>query len=146
MIVWHVVLWIFCVRMNASFFDSSKPLYKIRNWEQQGRFYTKILKIKFWKDKLPQYVAKDGFSKRNLKKTAELNSAYIKKFIVETCRAEWNHFMCCAYGIISFIMNPLPYSVVFSLVVILGNVPFIAIQRYNRIRLLRVYKKIAANS
>lgn len=141
--VWHIIVWKFCVVADASFFSPSKWMYKIRKWENNGAFYTCILKIKKWKDKLPQYTAKGGFSKKNLKSSYKLDRKYIKQFIVETCRGEWDHFVCSLYSVISFVINPLSYAVIFSVMVILGNLPFIAIQRYNRIRLLKIYSKVS---
>ena len=142
-IIWHILIWKFCVIADASFFSPSKWIYKTRKWENDGAFYTCVLKIKKWKDKLPQYIAKGGFSKKNLKRISKLDKKYIKQFIVETCRGEWDHFICILYGVISFIINPLSYAIMFSAMVILGNLPFIAIQRYNRIRLLKIYSKVS---
>lgn len=140
-LIWHALVWIFCVHAGASFFDPSKSIYKIHPWETSTAFYINKLKIKKWKDKLPQYVAKDGFSKKQLTNISKLSNEYIKKFIIETCRGEWDHFMCCTYSVFSFIINPPLYAIMFSSIVIFCNLPFIAIQRYNRIRLLRVYQK-----
>lgn len=140
-LIWHALVWIFCVKADASFFDPGKCIYKINRWESENNFYTKTLKIKKWKDKLPQYIAKDGFSKKQMKNLSDMSPEYIKKFIGETCRGEWDHLMCCMYAVISFFINPLPYAILFSCIVIFCNLPFIAIQRYNRMRLLRLYKK-----
>lgn len=140
-LIWHALVWIFCRQANASFFDPSKSIYKIRKWEIANSFYTRKLKIKKWKDKLPSYTAKNGFSKKQLKSISEIDPRYIKDFITETCRGEWDHLMCCAYILIAFWINPLPYAVLFSSIVVFCNLPFVAIQRYNRLRLLRLYKK-----
>ncbi|MBR2578905.1 MAG: hypothetical protein IKE41_02065 [Clostridia bacterium] len=140
-LIWHALIWIFCVQANASFFDPKKSIYKIHKWETENDFYNQTLKIKRWKDKLPQYTAKNGFSKKQMKNISEMKPEYIKDFIVETCRGEWDHLMCCAYTLISFWINPLFYATLFSCIVIFCNLPFIAIQRYNRLRLLKLYKK-----
>lgn len=145
-LIWHAIVWFFCVRADASFFDPSKPIYKIHKWEVENSFYTKKLKIKKWKDKLPQYIAKNGFSKKQLKNISEMEPTYIQKFISETCRGEWDHLICCAYVPMSFWINPLPYAILFSCIVVFCNLPFIAIQRYNRLRLLRLYKKLDLKS
>lgn len=140
--IWHIVIWMFCVYADASFFVNSKLICKTCKWEKNGQFYTRFLKIKKWKDKLPQYTAKGGFSKKNLISASMLDKKYIEMFIGETCRGEWNHLVCCFYFVIAFIINPINYAMIFSLLVIIGNIPFIAIQRYNRIRLLKVYAKL----
>ncbi|MGN1043831.1 MAG: hypothetical protein ACI4PR_03390 [Acutalibacteraceae bacterium] len=142
MVFYHLaVLWL-CKNLDSKFFDSERMLYRTRSWEKNGFFYIKYLKIKKWKDYLPQYISKNGFSKKNLLSITKLETKYIDNFILETCRAEWNHFVCCLYFIISFTINPMPYAVIFSAIPIVINAPFIIIQRYNRIRL----KKLTAKS
>ncbi len=142
MIFWHLLVLTVCRILPNSFFDSSHFMYKARDWERSGQFYVKRLKIKKWKDRLPQYVAKGGFSKRNLKLFEETDKKYIERFIMETCRGEWNHFVCSCYFVISFLINTWLYAIIFSLIPIVANLPFLIIQRYNRLRLLRFYSKI----
>ncbi len=142
MILWHLIILFLCRILPDSFFNPNKFLYRKYNWEKNGNFYVKKLKIKKWKDKLPQYVAKDGFSKRNLN-SINPNDSYINTFIMETCRAEWNHFMCSMYAIISFAINTFSYALIFSVIPIVANLPFLIIQRYNRIRLSKLNTKKA---
>jgi len=138
MIMWHLIILFICMNLASSFFDYRKRMYIVRKWERNGGFYINVLKIKKWKDSLPQFVSKKGFSKRSLKSFSELNKEYLERFIIETCRAEWNHFMCCMYWIISFCINSTFYAIIFSLIPVLANLPFLFIQRFNRIRLLRL--------
>ncbi len=135
MIFWNILIFFMSIKIDTSFFDSSKNLYVKKSWERDGKFYTKKLKIKKWKDILPQHVGKNGFSKKHLDKDEGLSEEYIKQFIMETCRAEWNHTMCALFSFISILINPIFYGMVFAIVPIIINAPFIAIQRYNRIRL-----------
>lgn len=139
MIFWHLIILFFSVKLDISFFDPNKPLYSVRPWERNGKFYTEILKIKSWKDKLPQYVSKNGFSKRSM--NLNFDKEYIERFILETCRAEWNHLMCCMYFFISFLINSFKYAFIFSIIPVLANLPFLLVQRFNRIRLNRLLKK-----
>ena len=39
------------------------------------------------------------------------------------------------------IFNPFPLGLIFGFLILLGNLPFVAIQRYNRIRLLTLRKR-----
>lgn len=145
-VLWHLAVLFVCRNIkDKTFFSPKKFLYIPKKWEENGNFYVKKLKIKKWKDKLPQYVAKNGFSKKNLQSLTKLSPEYIERFILETCRAEWNHFICCMYFLVSFILNSFPYGVIFSLIPIIANVPFIFIQRYNRIRLLKLRRRAKAN-
>ena len=126
MIIWHLTVLIICMVLPRSFFEPTKKLYVTRKWEKNGNLYIKNFKIKKWKDYLPQFVAKGGFSK--------------------TCRAEWNHLMCSMYFIVSFCINSVENAVIFSLIPIICNFPFLIIQRYNRIRLLKLEKKYTRQS
>lgn len=141
MIVWHMLTLVLCINISSRFFSPKRFLYLQQRWEKNGAFYVKTLHIKKWKDYLPQYVAKDGFSKKKLKQDAQKDLQYINMFIIETCRAEWNHVVCCMYWIVSFFVNSFCYAVIFSLIPVLANLPFIAIQRYNRIRLQKLVDK-----
>lgn len=134
-IIWNMIILLFSKRFDSRLFYPSKKIYREKSWEMGGLFYTKLLHINKWKDSLPQHIGKNGFSKRHLMKPSRLSIDYIKQFILETCRAEWNHLMCCLFSIISFWINPFVYAIIFSLVSIFTNLPYIFIQRYNRIRL-----------
>lgn len=139
MIFWHLIVLILSIYLNSSIFDPCKKIYQPRKWEKGGAFYIKVLKIKKWKDKLPQYVSKNGFSKRSL--SGKLSPQYIDKFITETCRAEWNHLMGCMYALISLGINSGRYAIIFSVLPIALNLPFLFIQRFNRIRLYKLSKR-----
>ena len=140
-IIWNMIIFIFSINIDKKFLSPDLPLFKQKSWEKDGEFYAKILHIKKWKDFLPQHVGKNGFSKKKLLKPSQLSIEYIQEFILETCRAEWNHLMSCLFFIISFLINSLSYAIVFSLISIIVNFPFICIQRYNRIRLSRVLRR-----
>ena len=114
-------------------------MYKIKYWEYKGVWYNKRLKIRVWKDFLPQYVSKNGFSKKNLN---NLSLSYINQFILETCRAEWAHKNCMWIAILLIFINKFIIGITFFIVVLLINFPYICIQRYNRIRLIKLKEKI----
>lgn len=138
LVIWHIIILVLSRIFKDSYFDPKKNMYLERKWENNGKFYVDILKIKKWKDKLPQYIAKNGFSKRNLECISKLNKEYIEKFIIETCRAEWNHFMCCMYWIVAVSTNSGFCGVFFSVISVIANLPFLFIQRFNRIRLNKI--------
>lgn len=140
MLCWNMIILLFSKNLNRSVFDPKRKIYKQKPWEMDGKFYTRFLHIKKWKDHLPQHVGKSGFSKKQLVKTSEISVEYIYEFIIETCRAEWNHIMCCLFLVVSFIINSHFYALVFSFISVLTNLPFIFIQRYNRIRLTKLIK------
>ena len=133
--LWHYITYIVCITAGNSFFDSFKKMYQPRKWEKGGRFYSDLLKINKWKDILPQHIEKNGFSKEHIDNTS---IPYLDEFIMETCRAEWNHGVNCMYAAVLLIINNLMTAVIFVLLLLLINLPFVLIQRYNRFRLQRL--------
>ena len=118
-------------------------MYQIKYWEENGAWYNKRLNIKAWKDNLPQYISKNGFSKKNLK---NMSLAYVNRFILETCRAEWAHKNCMWIAVVLIFVNEFAVGMIFFLLVLLINFPYICIQRYNRIRLIKVRDKILSRN
>ena len=114
-------------------------MYQIKSWERSGKFYVRVLKIKKWKDLLPQYSSKGGFSKKNLESTTE---QYIEQFILETCRAEWAHTMGLFIFIPILFLNDLSTGIALTTAIFIVQLPFIFIQRYNRIRLKKFQSRI----
>lgn len=138
-VLWHLLMLFACIYMPSGTFNSNRLMYRKRKWEADGKWYTQCIKINKWKDFLPQRVGSDGFSKAHFTSTSK---EYVDRFIFETCRGEWNHKMNCFYGIVPLLISPLKYGIAFTLLSLLLNLPFVAIQRYNRIRLVRVKEKL----
>lgn len=136
---WHFISLGLCVKLDISHFDYNKSIYKIKKFENNGRFYQKHFKINKWKDKLPQHIAEDGFSKASISSTSP---EYFETFIMETCRAGWCHLVNCFYIIIALFLSPNAVGLTLGILTIIVNIPFIMIQRYNRARLLRVLHRI----
>jgi glycosyl-4,4'-diaponeurosporenoate acyltransferase len=128
-----------------SSFDNEFWLYKQRKWEKDGKIYVKIFRLKKWKKRLPDGAAlfKKGFQKKHLKGSDDV---YIDDFIKETCRAELAHWIMLLLSPVFFIWNIWWVGIVMIVYAILVNLPCITIQRYNRIRLKRVYSKLTASS
>ncbi len=138
--IWHLVSFLICIGMNEEALSPRRRMFRPRTWERDGRFYSSVLRINRWKDLLPQHVGKNGFSKEHLD---DVSAEYLDEFIAETCRGEWNHRMNSLCVIPVLIINRLPAGLIISLLVLLGNLPFVFIQRYNRLRLQRLKKLIS---
>lgn len=132
-LLWNIFIFLICKNIKTSFFDPQKYTYKEKVFERGGKFYSEKLKIKIWKDFLPQYISKNGFSKKNFQNK---NLVYIDRFILETCRAEWNHRMCMLIALPGLIFNTFKTGIFLTALILLTNLPFVFIQRYNRFRLL----------
>lgn len=126
----HVCISYFCLKAPDSFYYKIQKGFRLKHWE---RLMYERLKIRSWKTVLPDGggVFRGGFKKKHLH---TLSIEYVTKFILETKRAEINHWILIPPSILFFLWNP-PFlgwiMVVYALIV---NVPFIMIQRYNRYR------------
>ena len=110
-------------------------------WERGGAIYEK-LKIKAWKDRVPDMSKISGdMVKKQVSLRGPSEETY--KVIRETCVAEIIH------GAEFFLSLPVFFFglplwgalAVYLIYNLLGNLPFLLIQRYNRPRLMALYKK-----
>lgn len=134
-------------KWQKKLFDSNRRFYHVSEREMQ--FYRKI-KLPKWKDKLPQHNA--DFEKRHLAKDITLE--YLAKYIFVTCRAEIIHYVTGIVGYISLLFSFLSenieywFEVYFTVAtaMMVGNIPFSMIQRYNRYRLKRLLERMNKKS
>ncbi len=94
-------------------------------------------KIQFWKDKVPdmsQYV-KSMFRK---KISVFRDFDYINELVLETCVAEFVHWMLVLISPIFLVLMEGIAGWIGTILYALGNLPFVMIQRYNRPRLVRL--------
>jgi glycosyl-4,4'-diaponeurosporenoate acyltransferase len=113
-------------------------LLRERRLERGGRRYERA-GIRRWKDRLPEAgaVFAGGRSKRSIPG----GRAGLERFMVETRRAEVGHWLAMAGGPLSALWNPPLGAVLMVAYGVMVNVPFIAIQRYNRMRASRVRRR-----
>lgn len=108
-------------------------LLRPRGFEAGGRWYRDRLRIHSWKDRVPEAGAlfQGGVSKREL---PSYDVAGLELFVRETRRAELGHWWAMACSPLFLLWNPpLPAALLVGYGVGI-NLPFIAIQRYNRFR------------
>ena len=143
-IVWFFIhlgvsLSIASIRLDS--FSPESWLYRERYWENNGKTYELFFRIRRWKKFLPDgaTLSRQGFRKKRLD---SLDKAYVRRFILETCRAELIHWVIFAFSIVFFLWNPWWVGMIMIAYAFVVNVPCIVAQRYNRIRLRRLYKRI----
>lgn len=110
-------------------------------WERAGRVYTK-LGIHHWQSRVPDMSR--FFPKLMPAKSLERlpDQTGLLTMIQETCVAEAVHVVLCLFGIACLWLWPgFGGAAVYTVYVLLGNLPFILIQRYNRPRLVRMYRR-----
>ena len=108
-------------------------LLRPRSFEAGGRWYRRRLRIDRWKDGLPEAgdLFRGGVSKRRI---PSYDVAGLRLFVRETRRAELAHWWALCCGPFFVLWNPPLAAGLLMGYGVLVNLPFIAIQRYNRFR------------
>ena len=120
-------------------FDPEKRPFRGRKWEQNGRVYTKLA-IDKWKKLVPDMsrILPD-MVKKELPGSGAVTADQAAALVQETCRAELVHGASCLLGLAFLWLWPgCGGAIVLAVWVLLANLPFILIQRYNRPRLMRL--------
>ncbi len=108
-------------------------LPRTARWETR-RFYRSRLLIHRWKDLLPEAGAffRGGFAKRHI---TDRSPAHLSRWAAETRRAEYTHWLNIAAAPFFLLWCPPWLGVVMILFALAAHLPFVAVQRYNRLRL-----------
>jgi glycosyl-4,4'-diaponeurosporenoate acyltransferase len=123
-------------RMPARWFGHDNAVTKPRRWERDGRVWDDVLRVRRWKDRVPDAggLFAGGMRKRGVSRDPE----QLARLVVETRRAELVHLAVLAISPVFLLWNPLWLAAVMVTYNIVANVPFMVIQRYNRPRLVRL--------
>jgi glycosyl-4,4'-diaponeurosporenoate acyltransferase len=132
--------WAF-TRMPVDWFRSGGG----RPRERGEQFYERVLGIKRWKDQLPAAARwfGGGFAKGAL---AANNPDYLRRFVRETWRGELCHWVALGFAPVFFLWNPWWADLIMVGYALLANLPCILVQRYNRLRLLRLLVRQSGGS
>ena len=124
-------------RLPVSLFAPGQWLYRLRPWEDDGRVYDRLFRIKQWKDRLPDGAAlfAGGFRKAGLR---DVTAEYLDRFVNETCRGEAVHWVVLLSGGLFFLWNSWRVGLIMVAYAVIANMPCILAQRYNRRRLARI--------
>lgn len=127
--------WLFW-HLPARWFDSRRSQKITR-----GKFfYERILRIKRWKDQLPDAARwfNSGFAKSAL---AGKSPDYFRRFVMETRRGEICHWLAIACAPLFLLWNSERAFLVNLGYALLANLPCILAQRYNRARFLALLER-----
>lgn len=114
--------------------------FRLHTFEKDGSFYDRI-GIRSWQNKMPDMSKL--FPQIIPKKMLEGNSAdKILLMIKETCIAELIHQLLGIASLYCLVIWEGTGGIVVTLLFVVGNLPYILIQRYNRPRLIRLYQMI----
>lgn len=110
--------------------------YRSYRFERDGRMYEKI-RIKSWHQKLPD-MSKIFPMMMPPKKVIIWNTDHLSTMLRETCVAELIHGLLCFSGLYCAVLWEGAGGKITAVLNIIGNLPFIMAQRYNRPRLIRL--------
>jgi len=104
---------------------------------KEKKFYEK-LKIRKWKDKIPEIGHFTGFRKNKIADPKSVE--YVERFLLEACYGEIGHFYSLFFGFLVLLLFPLhrawlAISIPVAVVNALLNLPPILVLRYNRYKL-----------
>ena len=140
-VIWLIVLALLAHPLGQAlprrWFDGERFPYRCCKWEKQGRIYTRI-GVERWKALVPD-MSRLLPALMPAKKLTEETFADLPRMIQETCVAELIHVLLSVTGLACLAIWPgVGGAVVTAVYILLGNLPFIIIQRYNRPRLQRL--------
>lgn len=135
----HIGVGYFAARMSDRRFNSQGFLFKERAWEQNGEIYEKLFKVARWKSWLPSGGKFFGIFSINSFRSAARD--YMQKWLVESCRAEFTHWIAMLPALLFFLWNPFNAWIINIIYAIFANMPCIISQRYNRPRVMKLLNK-----
>lgn len=116
--------------------------FPFRTYAAEDRFYC-FCRVRLWQNKVPDMSRIFP----SLMPPKNLSGSYKERLpdmIRETCVAELTHLLLAILGFRCMEIWQGSAGVVLSVLFCVGNLPFVMIQRYNRPRLIRLAKWVAA--
>lgn len=129
----------FAARISDGRFNPQGSLFKERFWEQGGEIYEKLFRVRIWKSWLPSGGKFFGIFSINSFRSAE--QGYARKWLVESSRAEFTHWVAMLPALLFFLWNPFNAWIINIIYAICVNIPCIISQRYNRPRVVKLLKR-----
>lgn len=131
-----------CRLLPAKFADCNLKMYRVSLKEK--KFYEK-LKIRSWKDKIPELGHLTGFRKNKIPDPKSLEC--IDRFLLEVCYGQLGHFTSMLTSFLLLLFFPakkiwLAFAVPVAIIAALMNLPSFLIQRYNWYKLQVLRKSI----
>ncbi len=131
------------IQLPRRWFDPTRFPYRLYEWENGGKIYDK-LHIRSWKDHLPD-LSKHCTQMFRKQVDARPSVENLDRLIRETCVAEAVHWVLIFLSLAVIKIWSGLGGWLFYILCILGNLPFIIIQRYNRPRLTKMLNRMRSH-
>ncbi len=143
-LLWFIIQFIISIVISIlpdGIFNPEGFLFKCREWENQGKIYEELFKIRSWKTKLP--VSHDlSYEVINLRELRLNGTKHIKRYLSKSCKAEAIHILASFIMIVFIFRYDLLVTLIIVMITSLINIPFVIIQRYNRPRLIKYLDRL----
>ena len=128
--------------LPAKYADHTKRAYQVS--VEEKKFYEK-LKIRMWKDKIPEIGHFTGFRKNKLADPQSVE--YVDRFLLESCYGEIGHFFSLFFGFTVLLLYPLSevwlaLAIPVAIVNVFLNLPSLLVLRYNSYKLVILKKSL----
>ncbi|MCR5761647.1 MAG: hypothetical protein K6F82_06645 [Sphaerochaetaceae bacterium] len=141
---WYVVIMGGVANLAGRFiprkFNFESGLFAPHKWEKNGKIYQEKLKIKSWKDSMMD-MSKASEKAQSKDVGQDLSSKHLYTLLQETCVAEVVHIALIILGLSLLFFIEWPYNLFWEAAYLVFNSLDIIIQRYNRPRLVSIYKR-----
>ncbi|MCP4435008.1 MAG: hypothetical protein GY812_05815 [Actinomycetia bacterium] len=120
--------------------DHDTWVTRSRRFEREGRLYERVFRVRRWKDLLPEA---GGFFRGGISKARipDRSDQTLERFVIETRRAEYVHWSNAFAGPLFFVFRPCLFGILMTAFGLLCHLPFVVVQRYNRLRLERLLSR-----
>jgi glycosyl-4,4'-diaponeurosporenoate acyltransferase len=132
----HLGIGYWCSRIPIEQFDINQRFYQTFRWEKGGTIYQQLFHVRSWKRFIPQgsKLYRDAFSLQNL---PNMEPAFLMRWVQESIRAEFCHWMMVFPSIFFFLWNGELGGWLMVAYAALNNFFPIVAQRFNRPRIRR---------
>lgn len=133
----HLTISFAAVRIPSAWFIDHSHWFWTLPFEQDGRLWQRLFRVKQWKQLIPDgtMFIRSGYDKSKLHGT---DASSLDRFIIESRRAEFTHWLSILPAALFFLWNPVWAGWLNVAYAVLFNGPIIIAQRYNRPRLERL--------
>ncbi len=129
----HLSIGFWSSRIPVTWFNPDSSLYRMRKWEGGGTVYQRLFRVRSWKRFLPfgGHLYPNTFSLQSLQ---AFDIPYLERWLKESCRSEFCHWMLILPGFFFFFWNNVQMAWWMVIYAVVNNFFPIVVQRYNRPR------------
>ncbi|MBQ1388836.1 MAG: hypothetical protein IIY78_04325 [Clostridia bacterium] len=132
-VLWNFLSYFISTLLPKKYIHDSRPPFRIRDFEHQGKFYEENFACDKWYRSLPgrpiRWRLKDNMFERK-------TIPDLQKMVLATCRIELWSMLNCTYFLCAWILDAAYLAFILSSIVFIANIPYIICSRYARCMIL----------